>query len=142
MAQSRSRLQFSIKAVLVLTLLVGLAASRLRIRLKVENFAKVEDGMTYGEVCDLLGGKPGHYGWNYGSSLLTAEGFAPRKRMIDEKGGLWFETIPHTTRTWTSDHVMFHVAIGDDGRVVGKHRQSSFRRYSLMGELLGWESPY
>lgn len=47
MKEPNRKLQFSLKAILVLMLVSGVAFSRLRIRLKTENYAKMQEGTEY-----------------------------------------------------------------------------------------------
>ena len=108
-------------AYFVLTWRPGAAAPR---NLKVENFSRVEYGMTQAEVEELLGGPPGNYGAHAGGgNLMTMEGYVHPNDAVE--------------RVWCDDSHRFEIYFDAGGRVVGIHRRASYKQFP--GESL-WDS--
>lgn len=84
--------------------------------LNVENFEKIEPGMTQSEVEQLLGGPPGHYGRNWGTYFATLEGTLVQGR----------------EEYWTTDNRMLEVYFDENDKVVGTHQRAGYAREPLI----------
>jgi hypothetical protein len=77
--------------------------------LNVDSYEKVTPGMTKGEVEELLGGPPGHYGKNKGAVSMTVEG--------------GYGTA------WTDDHNSLEFLFDENDILIGKHKRAGYRRF-------------
>ena len=118
--RKRRFLQFSLRFLLLITLLCTLAAFYFGRKLNVQNFDRVKVGMTQKDVEHLLGGAPGHYGRRWGPGLMTLEGFFLHGRREE----------------WTNDDTMLEVIFDGEGIVIGKHRRAGYGRSSLIRHWL------
>jgi hypothetical protein len=87
-------------------------STRPNIRLAIENFPKIKDGMTQPEVEALLGGPPGNFGRHSGGGMMTMEGYS----------------APHggTELIWCDDANRFEIYFDQGNRVVGMHRRAGY----------------
>ena len=130
--KTRRRFRFSVGKLLLLTLTVALLLHWCR-PLKTDNFQQVDQGMSRAEVQQLLGGRPGNYGWKPSllfSAVMTLEGWfptepgsgspyaPPRALDIDE----------YYVLHWIDDRTMLEVAFDHDGKVLAKHKRAGFSR--------------
>jgi hypothetical protein len=88
-------------------------------RLHVENFSRVRNGMSQGEVEALLGGSPGNYGTPLAvAGWMTLEGYSGPPGSI--------------VNVWRDDRNRLEIAFDDSGCVAGFHRRAA---YSQVGPL-------
>jgi hypothetical protein len=98
-----------------LALVVVAVAWRASHRLRLENVARIQVGMTLQEVEDLLGGPPGDYGmWRFGAGEMTQEG------VLAPPGS--------TELVWFDDDNRLEIFVDNENKVVAVHRRARWQR--------------
>ena len=78
----------------------------------LNNFLRVENGMTLPQVETLLGGPPGHYNGATGRGMMTLEGYRPANSSSE--------------LVWLDKSHYFEVHFDAEGFVVGSHKRISY----------------
>lgn len=92
-------------------------------RLLVENYPKVQMGMSQAEVEELLGGPPGNYGrYAGGSTMMTEEGYMSPPGSVE--------------RIWCDDNNRFEIYFDAQNQVVGHHKRAGYKQESPLSALL------
>src|SRR5947209_8110644 len=114
---------------IVLLVILGILWSFLGVRsLDRAKMARVQPGMTQQAVQSILGGPPGHYGWNHGPMSMSAEG-GYRSTLTPEGTS---NLNPVHELHWTDDYTMFEVYFDTNNVVLGVHKRVLFRLDSLV----------
>jgi hypothetical protein len=111
-------------AVLALLVVVAVSVQALLPRLRHENFARIQVGMSLQEVEDLLGGPPGEYGlWGLVEPLTDG--------MMSQEG----VAVPpgSTELVWFDASDRFEVWFDPQNTVVAVHRRAIWQRGRLFG---------
>ncbi|HMP02931.1 MAG TPA: hypothetical protein PKD86_09870 [Gemmatales bacterium] len=103
-----------------------LASPWLPSSLKVENFSKLEPGMSQAEVAQLLGGGPGDYGFHQGGVVSEVQ---------DKE---WLPGPELHVLTWFDDQAKLEIAFDADGKVVSKVRHIYLRTPSKLSWRYWW----
>jgi hypothetical protein len=95
-----------------------------RARLQVENYPRIQIGMSQAEVEALLGGPPGNYGkYADGGWMMTAEGYIAPTGSVE--------------RIWCDDSTRYEIYFDNKGCVAGHHRRAGYQQ-TPRESLLAW----